>query len=118
MELRLSSCCLAVPDVDEAVGFYRDVLGFTVRWDAVVEGRRRVSVGPPTQPDVAIVIEPAGTDRRLDFTTDDCAATFERVVAQGVEVMQEPITRPDGSRDCAFLDPAGNIVRFTQHRVS
>ncbi|MGV9673844.1 sigma-70 family RNA polymerase sigma factor [Nocardia sp. NPDC003482] len=59
-----------------------------------------------------IVVLPAR--RRLDFVTDDCDATFEHLEATGAEVIQEPITRPDGSRDCAFLDPSGNILRFSQ----
>ncbi|MEU7529441.1 VOC family protein [Saccharothrix sp. NPDC042600] len=47
------------------------------------------------------------------FVTDDCDATFGHLEAAGVEVMQEPITRTDGTRDCAFLDPSGTLLRFT-----
>ncbi|UUV34436.1 VOC family protein [Amycolatopsis roodepoortensis] len=128
MELRFSSCTLVVHDVGSALGFYRDVLGFTV-WD---DGP--VSVGPPSQPDVRIVLEPPGrgassADRsaiedlmakallsRLVFATDDCDGIFERIEASGAEVMQEPIDRPGGVRDCAFLDPSGNLLRFIQRR--
>ncbi|MBE1579125.1 VOC family protein [Amycolatopsis roodepoortensis] len=128
MELRFSSCTLVVHDVGSALGFYRDVLGFTV-WD---DGP--VSVGPPSQPDVRIVLEPPGrgaspADRsaiedlmakallsRLVFATDDCDGTFERIEAAGAEVMQEPIDRSGGVRDCAFLDPSGNMLRFIQRR--
>ncbi|MET8051530.1 VOC family protein [Streptosporangium sp. NPDC005286] len=46
--------------------------------------------------------------------TDNCDATFEHIEAAGAEVMQEPINQPDGVRDCAFLDPSGNMLRFTQ----
>jgi hypothetical protein len=28
--------------------------------------------------------------------------------------MQEPMDQPYGVRDCAFRDPAGNMVRFSQ----
>lgn len=48
------------------------------------------------------------------FVTDDCAATFEHLEAAGAEVMQEPAVRADGTRDCAFLDPSGALLRFTQ----
>ncbi|GAA2629951.1 VOC family protein [Actinomadura fulvescens] len=135
-ELMLSSCALAVHDVGEALGFYRDVLGFEVRADADLGGTRQVSVGPPSQPDVQILLQCPGadpvvssTDRRaivelmaksllgsLVFETDDCDATFEHIEAAGAEVMQEPINRPDDVRDCAFLDPSGNLLRFTQPR--
>jgi catechol 2,3-dioxygenase-like lactoylglutathione lyase family enzyme len=132
--LTLSSCTFAVHDLDEALAFYRDVLGFEVRDDLGAEGTRRVSVRPPVQPDVRIFLEVPGTDPgfpradrqamedlmangllgRLGFATDDCDATFQHIEAAGAEVMQEPIDRPDGVRDCAFLDPSGNMVRFTQ----
>lgn len=121
-------------DAHRALGFYRDVLGFDVLEGAAVEGSRRVSVSPPSQPDMHIVLEQSGsqpgippTDRapiedlmtegmlgRLVFVTDNCDDTFERIEAAGDEVMQEPINRPAGERDCAFLDPSGNLLRFTQ----
>ncbi|TDE24065.1 VOC family protein [Nonomuraea mesophila] len=132
--LRLSSCTLAVHDLDQALGFYRDLLGFEARPAVGPEPGRWASVGPPSQPDVHLLLEPPGTrpgvtpgDRRaienllakgllghLVFVTDDCAATFERMAAAGAEVMQEPIDRPGGVRDCAFLDPSGNLLRFVQ----
>ncbi|GAA4595922.1 VOC family protein [Planotetraspora phitsanulokensis] len=134
-DLKFSSCTLAVHDLNEALGFYCDVLGFEVRDDGP-EGMRWVSVGPPSQPDVQIVLESPGAvpgvspaDRqaiadltakgllgRLVFVTDSCDATFEHIEAAGTEVIQEPINQPDGVRDCAFLDPSGNLLRFTQPR--
>ncbi|TMR14249.1 VOC family protein [Nonomuraea zeae] len=136
MNLKLSACTLAVHDLDEALGFYLDVLGFELRDDAEAEGTRRPSVGPPSQPDVQIFLEAPGAnpgaspaDRRaikdllakgllggLVFLTDDCDATFEHIEAAGAEVLQEPIDRPGGARDCAFFDPSGNLLRFTQPR--
>jgi predicted enzyme related to lactoylglutathione lyase len=53
---------------------------------------------------------------RLVFATDDCDATFEHLEAAGADVIQEPIDQPGGVRDCAFRDPSGTIVRFTQAR--
>ncbi len=133
MDLRFSSCTLVVHDLGQALGFYRDVLGF----EATEHGGRRVCVGPPSQPDVRVVLELAGSepgvppaDREaiesllgkgllghLVFVTDDCDATFEHVEAAGAEVLQEPVDQPDGVRDCVFLDPSGNLLRFTQPRV-
>ena len=135
-DLRLSSCALAVHDLGEALGFYRDVLGFEVHADAGRGGTRDVSVSPPSQPDVRILLRTPGedpvvppSDRHaiadltakgllgcLVFVTDDCDATFEHIEAAGAEVIQEPINRPGDARDCAFLDPSGNMLRFTQPR--
>jgi catechol 2,3-dioxygenase-like lactoylglutathione lyase family enzyme len=136
MDLKLSFCTLAVHDHDKALGFYRDVLGFEVRNDIEFEGMRWVSVGPPSQPGVEIVLETPGADPgaspsdrqaitdlmakgllgRLVFATGNCDATFEHIRAAGAEVMQEPIDQHYGVRDCAFRDPSGNMLRFSQPR--
>jgi uncharacterized glyoxalase superfamily protein PhnB len=48
------------------------------------------------------------------FATPDLDTTFEKVRASGAEVLQEPMDQFWGARDCAFRDPAGNMVRITQ----
>ncbi|MGH3160008.1 MAG: VOC family protein [Streptosporangiaceae bacterium] len=137
MNITLSVCSVAVDDHDKALAFYRDVLGFEVRSDVSFEGMRWVTVGPPAQPDVQILLHPPGVNPgatsadkeaiadlmakgllgQMVFATDDCDAAFERIQASGAEVMQEPIDMPYGVRDCAFRDPAGNMVRFAQPRT-
>ncbi|MFG2288436.1 VOC family protein [Streptomyces sp. NPDC048595] len=134
MDITLSQCFIAVDDHDKAISFYRDVLGLEVRNDVGFEGMRWVTVGAPAQPDVNIVLEPPLADpnaspadkqamaelmakgllRGVIFATKDCDATFERISAAGGEVLQEPMDQPYGVRDCAFRDPAGNLLRFTQ----
>ncbi|MEU6100511.1 VOC family protein [Streptomyces flaveolus] len=134
MDIKLSQCFIAVDDHDRAIAFYRDVLGLEVRDDVGFEGMRWVTVGSPTQPEVNIVLEPPAADpnvspadkqamaelmakgllRGVIFATDDCDATFERISAAGGEVLQEPMDQPYGVRDCAFRDPTGNLLRFTQ----
>ncbi|MBE1583149.1 VOC family protein [Nonomuraea angiospora] len=134
MDIKLSTCFIAVDDHDKALAFYCDVLGLEVRNDVSYEGMRWVTVGSPSQPDVDIVLEPPLADpnaspadkqviaelmakgllRGIIFTTDDCDATFERISAAGGEVLQEPMDQFYGVRDCAFRDPAGNMLRFNQ----
>jgi predicted enzyme related to lactoylglutathione lyase len=134
MDVQLSTCFLAVHDHDEALAFYRDVLGLEVRNDVEFEGMRWVTVSPPSQPDVQIVLEPPLADpnaspadrqamaellakgllRAVIFSTDDVDAAFERIRDAGAEVLQEPIDMPYGVRDCAFRDPSGNMLRFSQ----
>ncbi|MFB6617118.1 VOC family protein [Streptomyces sp. NPDC056367] len=135
--IKLSQCFIAVDDHDKALAFYRDVLGMEVRNDVGFEGMRWVTVGSPEQPDVEIVLEPpladpnaSPTDRQamaellakgllrgVIFQTDDVDATFEKIRAAGAEVLQEPVDQPYGVRDCAFRDPAGNMLRFNQPRT-
>ncbi|MFJ7165762.1 VOC family protein [Streptomyces globosus] len=134
MDITLSQCFIAVDDHDKAVPFYRDVLGLEVRGDVGYQDMRWVTVGSPAQPDVAIVLEPPLADpqaspadrqavadlmakgllRGVVFATQDCDAVFERIRAAGGEVVQEPTDQHYGVRDCAFRDPAGNVLRFTQ----
>ena len=120
-------------DQDEALRFYSDVLGLEVRADATMEHMRWLTVGPRSQPDVEIALIPAAgpfvapADREtvaalvakgamygVIFKTDDADATFERISAAGAEVLQEPIDQAYGVRDCAFCDPSGNHIRFSQ----
>ncbi|XVV07095.1 VOC family protein [Actinosynnema sp. CA-248983] len=134
MDIKVSTCFIAVDDHDKALAFYRDALGLEVRNDVAYEGMRWVSVGSPDQPDLDIVLEPAvatpdattadrdaaaellakGLLRGVILTTSDVDATFERVRAAGGEVLQEPMDQPYGVRDCAFRDPAGNMLRINQ----
>ncbi|OIK27717.1 VOC family protein [Streptomyces malaysiense] len=134
MDVRLAQCFIAVDDHDKALAFYRDILGLEVRNDVGFEGMRWVTVGSPHQPDVEIVLEPPGANpdaspadrqalaellakgmlRGVILTTDDCDALWERLRESGADVLQEPTDQPWGVRDCAFRDPAGNLLRCFQ----
>lgn len=134
MDLKLSHCFIPVDDHDKALAFYRDVLGLEVRTDVEFEGMRWVTLVSPAQPDVQIVLEPPVADpnaseadrkagaellakgllRAVHFTTHDLDGLFDRVQASGAEVLSEPMDQPYGMRDCAFRDPAGNMLRFNQ----
>src|SRR5437660_757884 len=58
MELKVSHCFIPVHDHDEALAFYRDVLGLEVRNDVNSEGMGWETVGPRAQPDLNLVLEP------------------------------------------------------------
>jgi predicted enzyme related to lactoylglutathione lyase len=138
MSVKLSHCFIAVDDHDKALAFYHEVLGLEVRNDVRFEGMRWLTVGSPEQPDVDIVLEPPAANpnaspadrqamsellakgmlRGVVFATADCDATFEHIRAAGGEVLQEPMDQHYGVRDCAFRDPAGNMLRFSQPRSS
>ena len=136
MELSLSHCFVYVLDQDEALDFYTRVLGFEKRTDAQMEHMRWLTVSPPTQPDLEINlmalgpplppedVEPLrglvakGSMGAVIFTTEDCRGWFERVVAAGAEIMQEPMQQSYGVIDCAFRDPSGNHLRISQHLAS
>ncbi|MFF9278721.1 VOC family protein [Streptomyces griseosporeus] len=136
MDVKLKQCFIAVDDFDKALAFYVDVLGLEVRNDVAFEDMRWVTVASPLQPDVEIVLEPPaanpdfspadreamarllakGVLRGVNFTTTDCDALYQRVQEAGGDVLQEPMDQPYGVRDCAFRDPAGNMLRFMERR--
>ena len=130
--ITVASTFIPIDDVDAALGFYRDLLGYEVRNDVELEGMHWITLGTASQPDLTVVLESVGAggapaDRevmsdllakgvlgRILFATDDCDATFEKLRAAGAEVLQEPMDQFWGVRDCAFRDPAGNALRFQQ----
>ena len=134
MNLTIHSSFLPHTDPEASLAFYRDALGFEVRLDVGYEAMRWITVGPPGQPDTAIVLHPPavdpgiteaeraviaemmakGTFGGINLASPDLDATFEQLRATGVEVVQEPIDQDYGLRDCAVRDPAGNLIRIQQ----
>jgi len=130
MTIKLHYVHITVNDIDEAIAFYRDALGYEVRNDVASGDFRWVTIGSQDQPQVELVLsQPHAGRSQADgdalqelltkgvlsqyiFVTDDVDATFERVRATGAEVLQEPTDQPWGPRDCAFRDPSGNTVRI------
>ena len=136
MDITINASFLPQDDPDAAVAFYRDILGFEVRADVGSGKMRWITVGPPDQPDTSILLAPPAADpgvtddeRRtitemmakgtyggILLATKDLDGTFERLQAGDAEVVQEPTEQPYGVRDCAFRDPAGNLVRIQELR--
>ena len=136
MDITIHSSFLPHTDPEASLAFYRDTLGFEVRLDVGYEGMRWITVGPADQPDTAIVLHPptatpglTDEERRtilelmakgsyfgVNLATTDLDGTFERLVAGGAEVVQEPTEQPYGVRDAAFRDPAGNMIRLQELR--
>jgi catechol 2,3-dioxygenase-like lactoylglutathione lyase family enzyme len=135
MDITIQASFLPHDDPDASLAFYRDALGFEVRNDVGYGGLRWITVGPADQPDTSIVLEPPvapgcgitdderrtiaelmakGSYAHIVLTTADLDGVFDRVQASGAEVVQEPTKQPYGVRDCAFRDPAGNLIRINQ----
>ncbi|WP_394770830.1 VOC family protein [Lacisediminihabitans sp.] len=132
MSIELQYFNVTVNDPIESIAFYRDALGLEVRNDVASGGFHWITLGSASQPGVEIVLsEPHAGRSEADgdalqelltkgslpimvFRTDDLDATYEKVLATGAEVLQEPIDQPWGPRDCAFRDPSGNTVRISQ----
>jgi predicted enzyme related to lactoylglutathione lyase len=136
--IKLANAQLWVHDQQQALEFYTDKVGWEVRMDVTMPemgGFRWLTVGPPSQPDVSVVLmaipgppvmdeETADQIRELMakgfagtvfLATDDCRASYEELKARGVEFTETPEERPYGI-DSGFRDPSGNSLRLTQVR--
>ena len=134
--MKIATAQIWVHDQDEALAFYTEKLGFEVRADVTLPEMgnfRWLTVGPPEQEEVAIVlmaipgapVMDAETKEQVEtlmgkgfagtvfLTTDDCQGDYEELAARGVEFTEEPESRPYGI-DAGFRDPSGNRFRLTQ----
>ncbi len=136
MDITIHTSFLPHDDPEESLAFYRDVLGFEVRNDVGQGKMRWITVGPAGQPDTSILLAPPATDPGITederrtiaemmakgtygwilLATPNLDETFEKVQSHDVEIVQEPTDQPYGIRDCAFRDPAGNMLRVQEHR--
>ncbi len=136
MDITIHSSFLPHDNPDASLAFYRDTLGFEVRNDVGYGGMRWITVGPADQPGTSIVLYPpfaapgiTDDERRtiaemmakgsyaiIVLSTADLDGVFARLEASGAEVVQEPTEQPYGVRDCAFRDPAGNLIRINERR--
>jgi catechol 2,3-dioxygenase-like lactoylglutathione lyase family enzyme len=135
-EITIYHSFLPQTDPDASLAFYRDILGWEVRNDVGYQGMRWITVGPVGQPGTSIVLHPPASDpgvtdeeRRtvaemiakgtyatVILATPDLDRAFAKLEAAGAEVVQEPADQPYGVRDCAFRDPAGNLLRIQERR--
>jgi catechol 2,3-dioxygenase-like lactoylglutathione lyase family enzyme len=124
-----------VRDQDEAKAFYTEKLGLELREDATLDelgGYRWLTVGPPGQPEVNLILSTPGPPAVDEDTaeqllaivakgamgpgilrTEDCRKTCKEIEARGVELVQQPDERFYGI-DATVRDPSGNLWRIVQ----
>jgi uncharacterized glyoxalase superfamily protein PhnB len=137
--IKISNAQLWVHDQDKALAFYTEKVGFEVQADVTLPemgGFRWLTVGPPSQSDVSIVLmaipgPPVMDDETADqvrdlmakgfsgtvfLTTEDCQSSYEELRDRGVEFTETPEERPYGI-DSGFRDPSGNSIRLTEVKL-
>lgn len=114
MITRIASAVVYVSDQDEALAFYRDVLGFEVVMDsAMAESSRWLEVKPcGAETSIVLALASAfgkqpGEGAFLTFAADDVAETVEQLKARGAttsDVIRETwgtyatVNAPDGHK--------------------
>ena len=135
--IKIASAHLWVHDQEVALKFWTEKVGMEVRQDVSlpdVDGIFRwLTVGPPGQDDVSIVLMAVPGEPVMDeptrkqvldltakgfagtvfLTTDDCRKSYAELLQRGVEFVEPPEDRPYGV-DAGFRDPSGNSFRLTQ----
>jgi len=130
---------LWVLDQDEALEFWTQKIGWEARADITMPELgdfRWLSVGPPGQEDISVVLMAIpgppviddATKKQLEdlvakgwggtvfLTADDVQATYEELKDRGVEFTEAPAEQPYGI-DSEFRDPSGNKFRLGKPTV-
>ncbi|HWD38335.1 MAG TPA: VOC family protein [Fimbriimonas sp.] len=133
MSLQFTHHTIYVTDQEEAKDFYVGKLGFNVNTDAQMGDFRWLTVSPPAQPEMELILMPLVPSHAMDaetcerlkehlraghlptgaFHTDDCMATYKELAAKGVEFTGEPQKEIYGIAT-VFKDPFGNWYSLSQ----
>ncbi|HEY9449810.1 MAG TPA: VOC family protein [Gemmatimonadaceae bacterium] len=126
MKIRLTS--IYVDNLDQALRFYTEVLGFVKKADFSQGRYRWLTVASPEDPDgtelqLALNDSPAAKAYQQAmfqqrqpsamFFTDDVKGDYERIKARGAEFTMPP-TEVTGSTIAQVNDSCGNLVQITQ----
>lgn len=134
MITKLSHIGLLVRDQTQAYDVYVNKLGFKVHTDATMDnGFRWLTVSPPSQPDVEIVlsepVEPMFAPELIPhvralldkdamsggvWEADNCQKTYEELKAKGIEFIKPP-TKEFYGIEALFKDGCGNWFSLTEH---
>ena len=134
--INISSTQLWVTDQDEALAFWTEKVGMEVKSDVTLAEMgdfRWLTVGPPGQDDITIVLmaipgEPVMDAATADqvrelvgkgfagavfLTTDNCQAAVDELKPRVVVLRSEPTDLPYRLAP-GLRDPSGNSVRLTE----
>ncbi|MHB8089214.1 MAG: methylmalonyl-CoA epimerase [Anaerolineaceae bacterium] len=115
---KVNHIAVAVPDIEEALKFWRDAMGIDVHHVEDVPSQKskvaflpvgdtEVELVQPTSDDSGVakfVAEKGGGMHHLCFEVDDCAAIMAELKAKGIRLLsEEPNVLP--GRKMAFIHP-------------
>lgn len=111
---------LVYPDVRQAVTWLSAAFGFTERTRIGESHRAQMSIGE----DGAMIVADAGSQRQpphegvvtheIKVRVENVEAWHERARAHGARVLEAPVDREYGERECTVEDLAGHRWQFTE----
>jgi len=126
MKIKLTS--VYVDNLDKALSFYTDVLGFAKKSDFSQGSYRWLTVASPEEPNgtelhLSLNDNPAAkayqqamfqqNQPAAMFFTEDVKGEYERIKSRGAEFTMPP-TQVTGSTIAILKDNCGNLVQLTQ----
>jgi predicted enzyme related to lactoylglutathione lyase len=136
MVTQLSHVSIYVLDKEEALRFYSEKLGFKICQDETLpNGYRWVTLNPPEQPDLEIILMSPEDDAGLSpeqvekfrelikagamgagvLATKDCRKTYDEYKSRGVEFVSEPKEQFYGI-EAILKDNSGNWFSMTERK--
>jgi len=127
--LQIKLTTVYVDDLDQALRFYTEVLGFAVKDDVSNGGYRWITVTASGDPDstelhLALDDDPAAKafqeamfqqgQPAIMFYTDDIEGDHERIQARGAEFTMPPTEVMAGSVIATLNDTCGNLIQLTE----
>lgn len=125
MDWTLEVVILPVSDLDRAIEFYRDRVGFELDHDTVIGGMRFAQLTPrgsgcsivmgtlPAQQEMA-----PGSQKGLQLVVADAFAARAELLERGVEASEVQVIDPrDGGTFFGFTDPDGNAWAVQELKV-
>jgi catechol 2,3-dioxygenase-like lactoylglutathione lyase family enzyme len=133
MITKLSHATLYVLDQKKAYDVYVNKLGLKVHNDMEMDGMRWLTVSPPNQPEIEILLaepNPPMFEPEMGqhvralleknalgggvWETDDCEKTYKELKAKGIEFTKTP-TKEFYGVEALFRDGCGNWFSLTEH---
>jgi uncharacterized glyoxalase superfamily protein PhnB len=110
---------LSYPDVRAAVAWLSTAFGFVERTRIGESHRAQMSIGA----DGAVIVAERKCEKPaqdgpvthlIRVRVEDVSAQFERARAYGARVLESPVDREYGERDCTVADLAGHRWQFAE----
>jgi predicted enzyme related to lactoylglutathione lyase len=110
---------LLVTDVDSAISFYTEVIGWEIDEMEMPQGKYYV-VKSGGEPVGGIMKKPEGFEQMPDFwgtyiTVDDVDKTLAKATAAGGQAVYPPMDVPGVGRMCAITDKSGAMVSIIKY---
>jgi lactoylglutathione lyase len=121
MECKVGYVIVGVTDLERAIAFYRDALGFEFvhaapefHFAEFTVGGMRFSLAGGNGGDGSHKV---GGNTGIGLTVDDVDAAHKELAGQGVRFTMEPAQQPWGGYMAMFADPDGNVFYLDQVRA-